>query len=504
MGYETHSDPKSRSKSTIINSGSAPYAGAFFPRSRHIVINGGVFTANVTNHTSLANLPEDFRRIPLGDIDLRREIRLSGASGVVHHRRVRASVRRMYSSRIDGRSSDMTVALYEGQNAEEEWRQDLSRYSGLRHPYFVQVFAVALSAGIHGIIAHDDLIPYYEFLDHYQHSRLLSIYIVGHTETEFWDANEYFEQKFQRSILEIEGTDWIRRSTGQLCIDLTPSDLPRMEVGIAQRRERSRLDNIVPLDHRDSEAAVIRSLSPHQFHERIYHSIPPAFIFEAELNLGAVIHYPMGAPLEGAVEIASLTVADTYALPCATEVHGKIMEDGWTRYNSYDVYDNILDFHVALEEPDSWLCQANHIFSRLGITSNYEDYALVYLIDCQLKIPAPTNDPPPHGYLFVSDCQSGPTSFPWPNHLAYWSIDPSGAARLSTDQATRLGFPPIYRSRLVQTRFWDESAYAAVRKFHEGKGFDPDSQDLVRHMGYPLYQISDGMEVPFARCEPTS
>lgn len=60
----------------------------------------------------------DFRRIPLGDIDLKNEIRLNSESGVVDLKGSRGSVRRMYSARVDGPTSDMTVALYQG-NAEE-------------------------------------------------------------------------------------------------------------------------------------------------------------------------------------------------------------------------------------------------------------------------------------------------------------------------------------------------------------------------------------------------
>ncbi|KAJ7755486.1 hypothetical protein B0H16DRAFT_715739 [Mycena metata] len=39
-------------------------------------------------------------------------------------------------------------------------------------------------------------------------------------------------------------------------------------------------------------------------------------------------------------------------------------------------------------------------------------------------------------------------------------------------------------------RSWDASVYAGLRKFHRAKGFDPDSQDVARHLGYPLYQVS--------------
>jgi hypothetical protein len=58
----------------------------------------------------------DFRRIPLGDIDLRQEIRLEDRTGLVRRRSGR---RRMYSANIHGVTSEMTVYLYEGDNTEE-------------------------------------------------------------------------------------------------------------------------------------------------------------------------------------------------------------------------------------------------------------------------------------------------------------------------------------------------------------------------------------------------
>jgi hypothetical protein len=63
----------------------------------------------------------DFRMIPLGDIDLQHEIRLNKVEGsaVVGRRRERASVRRVYSARIDGRNTPTTVAMYQGPGAEE-------------------------------------------------------------------------------------------------------------------------------------------------------------------------------------------------------------------------------------------------------------------------------------------------------------------------------------------------------------------------------------------------
>ncbi|KAJ7168926.1 hypothetical protein C8R46DRAFT_849343, partial [Mycena filopes] len=98
----------------------------------------------------------------------------------------------------------------------------------------------------------------------------------------------------------------------------------------------------------------------------------------------------------------------------------------------------------------------------------------------------------PPGYLFLCPMEAfrtGPSTYKWPDCPAYWSLDPSGVERLSTEEATRLGFPLIELRTTVCTESWDPSVYAGLRQFHEGKGFDPASQDVARHMGYPLYRV---------------
>ncbi len=58
--------------------------------------------------------------IPMGDIDLLEEIRLDNEKGVVgYHHPERTRVRRVYSAKIDGRKSGVTVAVYQGHGAEE-------------------------------------------------------------------------------------------------------------------------------------------------------------------------------------------------------------------------------------------------------------------------------------------------------------------------------------------------------------------------------------------------
>ncbi|KAJ7822139.1 hypothetical protein B0H13DRAFT_2376848 [Mycena leptocephala] len=111
--------------------------GSIFSASHHFTVAGGTFNVS-NNYTSAPTVPSDCRMIPLGDIDLQHEIRLHNLEGsaLVGRRRERASVRRVYSARIDGRNDPMTVAMYQGLSAEEEWRQDIAKYMSVRRVSF--------------------------------------------------------------------------------------------------------------------------------------------------------------------------------------------------------------------------------------------------------------------------------------------------------------------------------------------------------------------------------
>ncbi|KAJ6522065.1 hypothetical protein B0H19DRAFT_1386734 [Mycena capillaripes] len=151
----------------------------------------------------------------------------------------------------------------------------------------------------------------------------------------------------------------------------------------------------------------------------------------------------------------------------------------------------------------SWLSQANHIFSRLQITSNFDDYALISSISFELVISA-SEEESPAGFLFLcptEDFRTGPFSFWWPECPAYWSRDPLGVERLTAEKATELGFPSLRLNTTGVTRSWDANVYAGLRQFHKAKGFDPDSQDVARYLGEPLWQLSNEMDVPFAHGE---
>jgi hypothetical protein len=109
------------------------------------------------------------------------------------------------------------------------------------------------------------------------------------------------------------------------------------------------------------------------------------------------------------------------------------------------------------------------------------------------------------GYLFLCPPENfqteQPLSFKWLDCLAYWSLDPSSAKQLSTEDANILGFPSMQLSMAVSGSSWDNSIYARLRQFHQAKGFDPDSQEVAWHLGDRLYQLSSNIPVPFAHSE---
>ncbi|KAJ6592334.1 hypothetical protein B0H19DRAFT_906980, partial [Mycena capillaripes] len=99
-------------------------------------------------------------------------------------------------------------------------------------------------------------------------------------------------------------------------------------------------------------------------------------------------------------------------------------------------------------------------------------------------------DPPP-GYLFVcplTDLQCGPSLFRWPDLAAYWSRDPFGAERLTSEAAGRLGFPEIKLTTRVCGASCDRRTYDGLRTFHRAKGFNPETQDVARYLGHPLLE----------------
>ncbi|KAJ7632013.1 hypothetical protein B0H17DRAFT_1339772, partial [Mycena rosella] len=152
--------------------------GTFFTHAHDFGVSGGTFQSikNMHIHHAVRAEPPDFRVIPLGDLDLRHEIGLNYDTGIVDRRQIRGPMRRMHCARIHGSESTMTVAIYEGNKAEENWREAISKHSNLRHPNIIQLFGISRTSKIHAAIFHDELIPARQMAEKYDVSPIYTVY----------------------------------------------------------------------------------------------------------------------------------------------------------------------------------------------------------------------------------------------------------------------------------------------------------------------------------------
>ncbi|KAJ6530783.1 hypothetical protein B0H19DRAFT_1384653, partial [Mycena capillaripes] len=218
MGDAPQVDQEYTSSTSINDAGSVLYAGAFFPKSRDFVIEGGIFTSNTTHVSQAPSLSSDFRMIPLGDIDLQREICLNGDSAIIDCRDGRRYIRKMYTAKINREQADMTVAIWEGENAEDNWKHHIYMLSRIRHPNIVQLYGVAKSSSIYAAVFHDDLIPFGHFLNIYGDCHFSIVYFWAFVYAEHRSARHYINSVSQTSIQTMVSL-WIRRSSGRLCIE---------------------------------------------------------------------------------------------------------------------------------------------------------------------------------------------------------------------------------------------------------------------------------------------
>ncbi|KAJ7617985.1 hypothetical protein FB45DRAFT_216645 [Roridomyces roridus] len=202
---------------------------------------------------------------------------------------------------------------------------------------------------------------------------------------------------------------------------------------------------------------------------------------------------PVACP---ASELCNVSGYQWVCTSCKTHdtMPGELTGAGWNRFNAAAVYNGFIS--VCLRADDFWLPQANHIFQRLNLNSQHEDYAFVHQVIFTLHIPAPTR-PYPGGYLFACPAEhlrTDTASFALPRCPWFWSLDPSGISRLSRENAESLGFPMVQQNTDAFGRRWNTNVYDGLRTFHSAKGFDPYSQDLAKHLGCHLMELPGDKE----------
>ncbi|KAJ7818992.1 hypothetical protein B0H14DRAFT_3147653 [Mycena olivaceomarginata] len=490
MALQPHSEPEFTVVSTTNNAGSAPYSGAFFPGAAGFTIGGGDFTSNITNHVynPPPEQPAAFQTILLGDIKLLKEIHMNDESGLVGRQSRRTSARRMYYSAkvVGGEPGPMTIAMYQGDDIEEEWRQHITKYESIRHPKIMQLYGLMSTKGLRGVVFHDEMIPWDQFHSRFNHSAILNAYIYGYCSLELRDY----------SI-------WIRPATGELCVNLVSYN--GALVGFPEVVEVPRMENVL-LDDPHAESAIISAFNEVDYYNalgRLPGLMAVSVSIEILMPLGTI--FRLDSPRK-ATRITDPLGIDGANLDIVHLKHdGEVLPSSWIRFNSNRAqYPNltILALPRPLFENNSfWMAQANHIFAQLETTSNFKDYVVVNLIQFILRcLPNTYNTREPEGYLFVSpaeDFRLGPYSFQWPYRPAYWSLNPSGTFPLSTEDANMLGFPIIHIETRMDGCAWNDGVYDALRRFQKSKGLNPDSQEAAINLGYPLYRLAD-KEVPLA------
>ncbi|KAJ7627433.1 hypothetical protein FB45DRAFT_868652 [Roridomyces roridus] len=235
------------------------YPGTFLPGAEHTTIHEGNLPSNVQIHQVLptvegtetvsislrnaefdhATSQDDYRRIPRGDIFLLREIRLKEPD-VVRRNEPRNFARRIFSAKVHPMESEKAVVLYDGGNAEGERRKYVERHSKFWHPNILQIFGLANHCGNYAVVIHEDLMPYGEFLALHRPSPVMTVYLVvcwrDAQNLDFISLRAFAERDpaYSSSKTNIfldmvdDGTQWIRCSTGRLCVEFESSDIDEL------------------------------------------------------------------------------------------------------------------------------------------------------------------------------------------------------------------------------------------------------------------------------------
>ncbi|KAF7374176.1 hypothetical protein MSAN_00299400 [Mycena sanguinolenta] len=511
---ETHADADFNPVSTGDNAGSTSYGGAIFPGSQHFTVAGGTFTNITKNYSTAPTVSPDFRKILMSDVDLQREIRLDKPSGVV-------SLRRLYSAKIEHGTSSVarTVAVYQGDEAEQEWRHDIAKYMAVRHPNIVQLWGTASCGNIHAAVFNDDLIPFQQFADLYRHSHFTTVYIHAYVVRGCYSA--FFKTIFGHPLRDHNCTFFIRRSTGRFCADLVPGGTDPLYYTYGSNEMSQQ--GLEFLAGENSEITIINTLTLHQYHSICYWgaSVTRSMSFSTSqpVKIGSVFNCGLENLFDDIVEIAwlpNIKLSQHVGWENEGCGYGKLMANGWTRFNLDDAVADEFSIGLWLDKNDFWLSQAHHIFTSLQVVSNYHDYGMIGPSSCIITDILPlqqfflehvvytlTISPSrakTKGFLFLcpwEHFQTGTCSVKWPEYPSYFSLNPLGIEPLTSEDAATLGFPSVRYSTRLEGKSWNATVYAGLCQFHQAKGFDPDTQDVARHLGHKLYQLS----VPFAHID---
>jgi hypothetical protein len=202
-------------------------------------------------------------------------------------------------------------------------------------------------------------------------------------------------------------TLWIRASTGRLCIELTSSD-QQLSPLLVNSFWSERLPQDSSLLRPGGEPMIISLLTLSQYYRicSCYLTLDESLVIYdgATVRLGAImLSSGPYAPLENLVEVAYMAdqalvdsgwTLSRKLLSTAEEQTPLVTTNGWTRsvmssptiIFPFSIYPHRFksermgfSVHRTIDcrhTVNNWLAQASHIFKRLHIASNYENYGM--------------------------------------------------------------------------------------------------------------------------------
>ncbi|KAJ6532616.1 hypothetical protein B0H19DRAFT_451306 [Mycena capillaripes] len=236
----------------------------------------------------------------------------------------------MYTAWIPGLQSAMTVAVFQGDVAEEQWRAEISQYSDIRHPYLFQLYVIASARGLHAAVFHDDLIPHGEILEKYRGAHFSTVFFWACIETQFYDVNQYISSISRRQLQWAEYMVWIRPSATQLCIELMAPAHDYLELVPVESGIRP---SDVSFSQVPEDSYILASISLQAYHDICYFHLAQQQFFPISTNdsvqLESIRHFP-DREYKTSFEIASAPDVLVYDRVWETEDH--MVDNMWNRY----------------------------------------------------------------------------------------------------------------------------------------------------------------------------
>ncbi|KAJ6597521.1 hypothetical protein DFH09DRAFT_1304320 [Mycena vulgaris] len=364
-------------------------------------------------------------------------------------------------------------------------------------------------------------------------SPLASTYVEYGIKRDLYAAFKYWESETGTWLLSPGApnyTSWIRVSTGRLCIDVGTSfsAIKHLDVKSLVRNPVSRATSIGYCEG-DLELILISRLELDDIHVLVS-SRASYETTEVSFRVGCVALGEIW-PASDVKEVARFP-ADTLTVPpmlTPREIVSQpwwywknglrtprdtkdVMASGWTRVTlqpnmqqAHHLTTRVkIDVSRRREMQKYWLSQANSLAPEGGSKiSTIDKYYIPSGVKFRISIWYPHDNftlrgtfmadvPKRDIYLFLFqprvECLDGypVIRIPPASEAFYWSIDPRGATKLTSEMAEEIGVPYVFFETWVTGVSWTRRDYEILAEFHGAKGFNPLSRDVASNLGYPL------------------